>query len=154
MRSDNLVILAVTLTVLWLLINETTITWLAAFWIGDYSISEALTYATRFYDLDAYLFSAAVRAPPYLLLFWLVGKQLDGTWWQLEIIFLCGLLAILYVMLTGYWSYAEPGLLGLRISSTHAIELIWIPVYAAVVGLFVVLAVYAVFKLWTVFSKR
>jgi hypothetical protein len=120
--------------ILFILINESTISWLLALVVGQYSIDEGFERAFRYFNIVGFLFSGLFRLIPYLILTLIVFKSKLTT-------NLAGWLAVWVAMFVvvafhayGYWEVQHSLYTSEHTSSTASIAFIFIPFHAIFYG--------------------
>lgn len=132
-----------TLFLLFLSANEYFSKFLLAVFVGQLEFNSAVERTFQYSTIDSYLFSAGFRAIPFIVLGLFAAKSKlsltvfgrVGIW----IIMLLNTAFILY----GYWGMQHSLFTDAHTSSTSALAIIWIPIWASlftIVG-FIVLVV-------------
>jgi hypothetical protein len=123
--------------ILFILINESTISWLLAVVVGQYSIGEGYERAFRYFNTIGFLFSGLFRIIPYLMLTLIVFKSKLTS-------HSAGWLAVWFALITvvafhayGYWEVQHSLYTAEHTSSTASIAFIFIPFHAMFYGLIV-----------------
>jgi hypothetical protein len=120
-----------TLVLLFLLVNEYLSKFLLAVFVGHLEINSAVERTFQYSTIDSYLFSAGFRAIPFIVLGLFAAKSKlsltsfgrVGIW----IIMLLNTSFILY----GYWGMQHSLFTDAHTSSTSALAILWIPIWAS-----------------------
>lgn len=121
--------------ILFILINESTISWLLAVVVGQYSIGDGFEKAFRHFSITGFLLSGIFRLIPYLILTLVVfTSKLTTTlvgWFAAWI----AILVVVFFHAFGYWEVQHSLYTSEHISSTASIAFMFIPFYATFYGL-------------------
>ncbi len=128
-------ILSYALVISFIFINETTIQWLLAIYVGGMGVTEGFNDAFKYFTLSGYLFFSAFRLIPYLILYfclkYLVKKKNNnyiGMGWG-------GLIGVLFIIIWGSWEAQHSYYTDAHTSSTTAIVFLFLPIYSIATGL-------------------
>ena len=116
--------------ILFILINESTISWLLAVVVGQYGIVEGFEKAFRHFSITGFLLSSIFRLVPYLILILIVFKSKLTTslagWFAAWI----AISVVVVFHAYGYWEVQHSLYTPERTSSTASIAFMFIPFYA------------------------
>lgn len=124
----------ITLLSFFLLVNESTISWLLAIFVGSYDLSEGFSKAFKYFSIVGYLFSAAFRAIPYSILYLIAYKSKLTTRLPGKFSVWFALAGVVALHAYGYWDVQHSLYTPERTSSTAAIAFIFIPFHAIFYG--------------------
>ncbi|MCC5878590.1 MAG: hypothetical protein JJU03_01645 [Idiomarina sp.] len=116
------------------LVNEYLAYWLLALYVGDMDPAGAYALTFRNAGLMSYFFAAAFRAIPFIALAWLAAKSKLNTNVLGRTILWVMLAALAAYHFFGYWSMQHSLFTPARSSSTAALDVIFIPFGALMLG--------------------
>ena len=120
--------------ILFFLINESTMSWLLAVVVGQYSIGEGFERAFRYFNIIGFLFSGLFRIIPYLILTLIVFKSKltsnSAGWFAAWF----ALTMVVTFHAYGYWEVQHSLYTSEHTSSTASIAFIFIPFHAMFYG--------------------
>lgn len=121
----------VTLVLLFLLANEYFSKFLLAVFVGHLEFNSAIERTLQYSTLNSYLFSAGFRAIPFIVLGLFAAKsKLSLTAFGRVGIWLIMLLNTSFI-LYGYWEMQHSLFTEAHTSSTAALAILWIPIWAS-----------------------
>jgi hypothetical protein len=139
---------------LFLMINESFAKFMLAIFVGDLGFSDAYTKTFQYASLGSYIMSASFRTLPYIALsvFALKSKSTDSKIGRITI--WCIALFIAAFHFYGYWGMQHSLFTDAHTSSTSALALIWIPIWALLYSCVMYGLIVAVHKAYWMFQKR
>ncbi len=118
------------LVLAFLFANEYSSKFLLAVFVGKMGISEAVERTLQYASIQSYIFSASFRAIPFVALGLFAAKSSIWTTRIGKIGAWSMLLLITSFVLYGYWGMQYSLFTDERTSSTSALAVIWIPIWA------------------------
>jgi hypothetical protein len=118
-----------------LIINENVVQWALAVKVGGYNIADGYSSAFRYFSVPGYLFFTAFRIIPYAILgMTLVALSKTKHSDYIPAVFIGGLAGIIIAIVSMSWDTMRPYYTDERVSSTTAINFLFIPFFAAFLG--------------------
>ncbi|GGF68346.1 hypothetical protein [Alteromonas lipolytica] len=136
------------------LINEVTVHWLVAVLVGHYNVDDGYAVAGRYFALGSFLFSAAFRALPYLIL--VPVAVISGLHYTVQgkSALWSALVAVAGIHFWGYWDMLEPLYTAEHASSTAALAIVFVPIHSVWMGALAGLLAFVLVKAGLLMFKR
>lgn len=120
------------LILLFVFSNEYLSNFMLAIFVGELSTTGALDKAFLNWSLKSYFFSAAFRAIPFVALAMIVAKNNERYGNAGKTALWLTLIGMSMFHVFGYWQMHYPLFINDEVSSTFALSVIWIPVWATI----------------------
>jgi hypothetical protein len=121
--------------ILCLTVNESLVSWVLAVFVGSYNLMDGFDHAFSFFTLEGYLFYLAFRIIPFAVLLvvsHLYKNRLKG---YLSVLGWFWLIGTVFYIAYGYWDAQYSLYTDVKTSSTTAISLMLIPIWAIPIGI-------------------
>ena len=143
-----------TLVLLFLLANEYLSKFLLAVFVGHLEFNSAVERTFQYSTIDSYLFSAGFRAIPFIVLgLFAAISKLSLTAFGRIGIWIIMLLNTSFI-LHGYWGMQHSLFTDAHTSSTSALALIWIPIWASFLTIIGCMVLVVISKIFRPFNAR
>lgn len=126
------------------LVNDVVVHWVLAATLGGMSLSDAFASATRFFTVESFVFASAFRAKPFVALALVVLVLKPASNHAAKCALWAALATIMAVHFYGFWVMLVGLFTDARMSSTAALDLIFVPIGAVVAGFMVGALAYVV----------
>jgi quinol-cytochrome oxidoreductase complex cytochrome b subunit len=144
----------IVLILLFLLVNEYLSKFLLAIFVGRLELLDAYERTFQYPSIDSYLFSASFRAIPFLALSIFAAKSKASSSRAGRIMIWGLAFFIASFVFYGYWGMQHSLFTDEHTSSTSALAIIWIPIWALLISVIGCVFLFGTSKIFRLFQKQ